>query len=71
MQAQHDEISKRTTQSMTDVAKVLTPEQRKQWTEQAGECRARMRAHHGPWHRRGMAPAAASAPAPASAAAKP
>ena len=63
MQAQHDEISKRTTQSMIDVAKVLTPEQRKQWAEQASERRTRMRAHHGPWHRRGMAPAAASVPA--------
>jgi Spy/CpxP family protein refolding chaperone len=69
MQAQHDEISKRTTQSMIDIAKVLTPEQRKLLADHASERRAHMRepmrGHHGPWHAHGMAPAAASAPASA------
>ena len=67
MQAQHDEISKRMTQSMIDIAKVLTPEQRKQLAERAGEHRAHMRDRHGPWHPHGRAPAAASAPASAPA----
>lgn len=46
MQAQHDQMSKRRMQAMVDVAKVLTPEQRRQLADlrkRAGEMRDRHR----------------------------
>lgn len=45
MQAQHEAASKRMTQSMLEVANVLTPEQRKQMTDYLRERRELMQRH--------------------------
>ena len=45
MLAQHDAASKRMTQAMLDASRVLTPEQRKQMSEQFAQRRAMMERH--------------------------
>jgi Spy/CpxP family protein refolding chaperone len=45
MLAQHDTASKRMTQLMLDVSRVLTPEQRKQITERMAQRRSMMERH--------------------------
>jgi Spy/CpxP family protein refolding chaperone len=46
--AQHDQVSKRVTQVMLDVAKVLTPEQRTKLVAELKARHARMAEHRGP-----------------------
>jgi Spy/CpxP family protein refolding chaperone len=45
MLRQHDEVSRRTTQAMVDVARVLTPQQRATLAEQAKQRREMMQRH--------------------------
>jgi Spy/CpxP family protein refolding chaperone len=45
MLAHHDQVSKRMLQARLDAANVLTPEQRKQWSEQMTQRRALMERH--------------------------
>ena len=47
MLAQHDAASKRMTQVMLDVSRVLTPEQRKAIADKMAQRRAMMERHHG------------------------
>jgi Spy/CpxP family protein refolding chaperone len=45
MLQQHDQVSRRMTQAMLDVSRVLTPEQRAQWVERMSERRQMMERH--------------------------
>lgn len=55
--ARHDQVSKRMTQAMVDIAKVLTPAQRAQVAEDMRQRADRMGERMGPRGERGMPPA--------------
>jgi len=64
MLAQHDRVSKRMVQAMSDVAKVLTPEQRAKLAEKMKNMQARRGEHgeaHGPGRKPGPQPAGGQA----------